>query len=128
MFVYYESDGDSGWYNVRLFSTKENAEEYKQRIHSSYGGIHELEVDTEAKKPIVEDVLCPECNCKMISRKGQYGTFWGCSQYPKCRGTRDSMGRSKAERENSRSSENGETMSSSFERQAENDKFRFRKS
>ena len=35
----------------------------------------------------------------MISRKGAYGIFWGCRAYPQCKGTRDSMGRSKADRE-----------------------------
>lgn len=51
--------------------------------------------------PILEDVKCPECGGKMASRTGKYGTFWGCLKYPDCRGTRDSMGRSKAEREQS---------------------------
>lgn len=47
-----------------------------------------------------ENVKCPDCGQPMKSRKGQYGTFWGCVNYPICRGTRDSMGRSKEEREN----------------------------
>jgi ssDNA-binding Zn-finger/Zn-ribbon topoisomerase 1 len=46
----------------------------------------------------LEETLCPDCGSKMISRKGQYGVFWGCSTYPKCKGTRDSMGRSKLDR------------------------------
>jgi ssDNA-binding Zn-finger/Zn-ribbon topoisomerase 1 len=45
-----------------------------------------------------EEVLCPECNGKMISRKSQHGIFWGCKDYPRCTGTRDNMGRSKADR------------------------------
>lgn len=52
----------------------------------------------ENKMPY-DEVKCPECNGDMISRRGQYGIFWGCKAYPKCKGTRDSMGRSKAERE-----------------------------
>lgn len=51
----------------------------------------------------IEDTKCPECGLKMVSRNGKYGTFWGCSDYPACKGTRDSMGRSKAEREMLRS-------------------------
>lgn len=58
-----------------------------------------------ATKQILEEVLCPECNKRMVSRKGQYGTFWGCSDYPKCKGTRDSMGRSKADREREKDEE-----------------------
>lgn len=53
--------------------------------------------------PILEDVKCPDCGGPMRSRTGQYGTFWGCMKYPDCRGTRDSMGRSKADREAERS-------------------------
>jgi len=49
-----------------------------------------------------ENVTCPECDGPMVSRKGKFGTFWGCKQYPKCTGTRDSMGRSKQDRETER--------------------------
>jgi hypothetical protein len=30
---------------------------------------------------------CPKCNERMTSRKGPRGQFWGCSNYPKCKGT-----------------------------------------
>ncbi|HWY33597.1 MAG TPA: topoisomerase DNA-binding C4 zinc finger domain-containing protein [Nitrosopumilaceae archaeon] len=49
-----------------------------------------------------ENVKCPECEGPMISRKSEYGVFWGCKSYPLCKGTRDSMGRSKQEREEER--------------------------
>lgn len=49
--------------------------------------------------PPYESVKCPECSGEMISRNGKFGVFWGCKSYPKCRGTRDSQGRSKADRE-----------------------------
>lgn len=32
---------------------------------------------------------CPNCYKSMFRRSGRYGAFWGCSQYPKCRGTRN---------------------------------------
>lgn len=47
----------------------------------------------------IENVKCPECEGPMVSRKGIFGTFWGCKDYPNCKGTRDSMGRSREERE-----------------------------
>jgi hypothetical protein len=36
---------------------------------------------------------CPECNAGMVKRKARRGAnvgdgFWGCSGYPRCRGTR----------------------------------------
>ena len=52
-----------------------------------------------------ENIKCPECSGPMISRNGKFGPFWGCKDYPNCKGTRDSMGRSKADREAERSTE-----------------------
>ena len=50
---------------------------------------------------MIENLKCPECDGPMTSRKnsttGQ--RFWGCNRYPKCRGTRDTDGESKVERE-----------------------------
>ena len=31
---------------------------------------------------------CPECQKPMAERKGKFGPFWGCSQYPQCCGIR----------------------------------------
>lgn len=45
-----------------------------------------------------ENVKCPDCDGEMIPRLSQHGKFWGCKSYPKCKGTRDSMGLSKADR------------------------------
>ena len=34
------------------------------------------------------DPTCPLCMSPMIRRSSSYGEFWGCSQFPKCRGKR----------------------------------------
>lgn len=31
---------------------------------------------------------CPKCGAKLIKRNGKYGTFLGCSNYPKCNFTK----------------------------------------
>ena len=31
---------------------------------------------------------CPRCKSSMRRRSGRHGIFWGCSQYPRCKGTR----------------------------------------
>jgi ssDNA-binding Zn-finger/Zn-ribbon topoisomerase 1 len=31
---------------------------------------------------------CPDCGAAMIKRKSDRGTFFGCSAFPTCRGTR----------------------------------------
>lgn len=58
-----------------------------------------IEILDEKEELPYENVKCPECDGPMVSRSGTYGTFWGCKAYPNCRGTRDSQGRSKAERD-----------------------------
>jgi hypothetical protein len=32
---------------------------------------------------------CPQCNAPMKQRTGKFGSFWGCTRYPACRGTRE---------------------------------------
>lgn len=32
--------------------------------------------------------ICPRCDGKLVLRSGKYGTFYGCSNYPRCRYTR----------------------------------------
>lgn len=54
-----------------------------------------------------ENVKCPECGGPMVSRKSKHGIFWGCKEYPLCRGTRDNMGRSKQEK-NEQAEENND--------------------
>ena len=31
---------------------------------------------------------CPDCGHPMVTRESKYGKFWGCRQFPVCRGTR----------------------------------------
>lgn len=33
--------------------------------------------------------ICPQCNGRLILRRSKYGLFYGCSNYPKCRFTKD---------------------------------------
>lgn len=41
-------------------------------------------VNTNVKKEGVRDPLvCPRCGGRLILRKGPYGDFYGCSNYPK---------------------------------------------
>ena len=53
VYICYHTDGDSGWYRIRIFSAKEEAEALKKRDGSAYFGISEYEVDrpdTEMEK------------------------------------------------------------------------------
>lgn len=33
--------------------------------------------------------LCPHCSSAMVLRNGKRGQFYGCSRFPRCRGTRE---------------------------------------
>ena len=35
----------------------------------------------------IQNNICPKCNNALVIKKGKYGTFQGCSNYPKCRFT-----------------------------------------
>lgn len=55
---------------------------------------------------MIESLRCPDCGGPMVSRttKPKAGfnqapqRFWGCKNFPICTGTRDTDGRSQAER------------------------------
>ena len=34
-----------------------------------------------------EQKICPYCKTDLVLRKGKYGEFYGCSNYPKCKYT-----------------------------------------
>lgn len=44
-----------------------------------------LNEDIKKISPDVEDKICPECGHKLIIRRGKYGPFLGCSNYPNCK-------------------------------------------
>lgn len=39
------------------------------------------------EKEDIKARLCPKCGGVLKERNGKYGTFMGCSNYPKCRFT-----------------------------------------
>lgn len=49
---------------------------------------------------MIENVKCPKCGGRMISRvqRATGERFWGCADYPKCNGTRNTDGEAPSER------------------------------
>lgn len=35
----------------------------------------------------ISNYKCPKCGGNLVKRRGKYGAFWGCSNYPNCRFT-----------------------------------------
>lgn len=42
---------------------------------------------TKEVNAAINSGICPKCGGHLIERNGKYGTFYGCSNYPKCRFT-----------------------------------------
>lgn len=63
---------------------KENQEQGKEarRAHKEDVKAYRQKVQTEREKRV-----CPYCKKPLVLRHGQYGNFYGCSGYPKCRYT-----------------------------------------
>ena len=70
-----------------------------------------------------ENVTCPECDGPMVPRTSQYGKFWGCKAYPRCKGTRNVEGEAPQRFDNDSYQEAEETLPS--ERQRGNDRKRW---
>ncbi len=46
-----------------------------------------LKTAEQEVKNKINSGICPKCGGKLILRKGKFGSFWGCSNYPKCKFT-----------------------------------------
>ncbi|MBR4130974.1 MAG: NERD domain-containing protein [Bacteroidaceae bacterium] len=49
--------------------------------------ISNLRAAEKEKKKKIKSGICPKCGGNLIKRSGKYGSFYGCSNYPKCRFT-----------------------------------------
>lgn len=61
--------------------------ECKARSRTRKGPARKMKAQTSTKQAATSKV-CPKCGSPMVRRTGKYGAFYGCSTYPKCRGTR----------------------------------------
>ena len=50
-----------------------------------YEELGKILVEMQQNQP---EILCPRCGSEMVKRRGKYGEFYGCSNYPGCRETR----------------------------------------
>ena len=49
--------------------------------------VADIHKNIKTEKESVKVGICPKCDGRLILRKGKYGTFTGCCNYPKCRYT-----------------------------------------
>lgn len=63
-------------------NSKENRKKHVQEIHTT----------VQKERQLADAGICPKCGGMLKVRKGKYGMFLDCSNYPKCRYTRDDRG------------------------------------
>lgn len=82
---------------IRKYTIESVPDDIREKIFSMLSSINI--VDKEERKKHVQDIhnmldtkesmikngICPSCGGKLVLRKGKYGSFTGCSGYPKCR-------------------------------------------
>ncbi|MFH1387104.1 MAG: type I DNA topoisomerase [bacterium] len=68
--------------------------DWVKALHEFYGpfkkALETAEVKMEkVKKEIMTEEICPDCGSKIMIRQGRYGDFMACSNYPKCKFTKN---------------------------------------
>jgi hypothetical protein len=61
--------------------TKENTKDHNARKEH----VKQIKKDLNEKKQLANQNMCPNCGNALVNRKGKYGYFKGCSNYPKCK-------------------------------------------
>jgi len=49
--------------------------------------VNEIRKKLDEHSEKISSAICPKCGGNLVERKGKYGVFLGCSNYPKCRFT-----------------------------------------
>ena len=68
----------TGIHNRLIESNRDSKDE--RQIH-----IHNVRTNEQRRNTAVASGKCPRCGGTLILRHGPYGTFYGCSNYPRCR-------------------------------------------
>ncbi len=72
---YWRCESSCGW--TQSFNNSSSYEKERESVSRS---------QKTPKKFSGKSEVCPKCSGAMVVRSGRYGDFWGCKQYPKCKG------------------------------------------
>lgn len=73
----------SGGETEKIFTTLKGVsikDKQKKRDHVS-----RIKWNVKIRKMKEEVRICPRCGGKLVKRTGQYGEFYGCSNFPQCK-------------------------------------------
>ena len=85
------ASGKVGWHEV----IKEFYKDFKTELDIAEKEMEEIEIKDE-----VSDVKCENCGEFMVIKKGRYGKFLACPNYPECKNTKPLGGKEAAEETN----------------------------
>jgi ssDNA-binding Zn-finger/Zn-ribbon topoisomerase 1 len=66
--------------NLLLASNIDSRETRKEHVKSVKSNIRK-------RNETINSGICPRCGGRLVKRQGKYGSFYGCSNYPKCKYT-----------------------------------------
>lgn len=71
-------------HNIATILSENNIVDKDERI------AHKINVQSAIRSHEIKvsNGICPRCGGQLVFRKGKYGDFYGCSNYPRCRYTR----------------------------------------
>ncbi len=64
--------------------TNENDDNKSLRVQH----VKDIHSKLKIEENSIKEGICPKCGGKLVTRKGKYGEFLGCSNYPKCKFTK----------------------------------------
>lgn len=64
------------------------AEDKPIELIDGYKLVKYIRLAEKETKSVAKLEKCPQCDGNLVERKGKYGKFYGCSNYPKCKFTR----------------------------------------
>ncbi|MBR5516599.1 MAG: topoisomerase DNA-binding C4 zinc finger domain-containing protein, partial [Firmicutes bacterium] len=83
-----------GKYNPKVLNDEQKNEIYEFiKSNQKTGKEARLEHKEQVKSYNIElermkdEKICPYCKIPLVERKGKYGSFYGCKNYPKCKYT-----------------------------------------
>ncbi|AGE21857.1 hypothetical protein GHH_c13200 [Geobacillus sp. GHH01] len=80
---WFKIDTPIGSYNSDWALVKNKQQEKKMKKRH----VQTIRTKQEQLQQQIQQNRCPKCGGVLIVRKGKYGTFKGCSNYPKCKFT-----------------------------------------
>lgn len=75
--------GECNTFSLKLYGTTDYTKEQK-KTH-----VQDIKTATKERENKIQNGICPKCGGQLVLRKGKFGSFYGCSNYPRCHFTQN---------------------------------------